>query len=56
MKCMLNMDISCFENRADQDQLASEMQADHNPVFHSACMQDTVNVLKFCTLVAWQKA
>ena len=33
MKCMLNMDISCFENSLDQDQLASEMQGDHNPHF-----------------------
>ena len=45
---MLNLDISCFENCVDPDQLASEKPADRDQhCFHSACRHMPGDFLPF---------
>ena len=35
---MLNLDVPCFENSVDPDQLASEKPADHTPHCFPICL------------------
>ena len=47
---MLNLDISCFENIADPDQLVSENQQHKKYGFHQTCLQNSID-----GLLAWFK-